>query len=41
MENPLSSRILRGEFNEGDEVVVDLVDDALTFTAKTAEAATP
>ncbi|MFC2072155.1 ATP-dependent Clp protease ATP-binding subunit [Chloroflexota bacterium] len=38
VENPLSSKILRGEFNEGDKVLVDLVDDALTFTAKAAEA---
>jgi len=38
VENPLSSKILRGEFNEGDSVSVDLVDDALTFTAKAAEA---
>ena len=38
VENPLSTRVLRGEFNEGDKVVVDLVDDALTFTAKVAEA---
>jgi ATP-dependent Clp protease ATP-binding subunit ClpC len=40
VENPLSSKLLRGEFNEGDKVVVDLVDDALTFTAKVAEAVT-
>ena len=38
VENPLSTRVLRGEFNEGDKVVVDLVDDALTFTARSAEA---
>ncbi len=38
VENPLSTKVLRGEFNEGDKVLVDLVDDALTFTAKTAEA---
>ncbi|MBA7662132.1 ATP-dependent Clp protease ATP-binding subunit ClpC [subsurface metagenome] len=37
VENPLSTKVLRGEFNDGDNVVVDLVDDALTFTAKTAE----
>ena len=37
VENPLSTRVLRGEFNEGDKVVVDLVDDALTFTAEAAE----
>jgi len=40
VENPLSSKILRGEFNEGDKVVVDLAKDALTFTAKTAKAVT-
>ncbi|MFC2024957.1 ATP-dependent Clp protease ATP-binding subunit [Chloroflexota bacterium] len=38
VENPLSTKVLRGEFNEGDKVLVDLVDDALTFTAKAAEA---
>jgi len=38
VENPLSTKVLRGEFNEGNNVVVDLVDDALTFTAKKAEA---
>ena len=41
VENQLSSKMLRGEFNEGDKVVVDLVDDALTFTIKTAEAVAP
>ncbi|MBI4283008.1 MAG: AAA family ATPase, partial [Chloroflexi bacterium] len=39
VENPLSSKILRGEFNEGDSVLVDLADDALTFTARAAEEA--
>ena len=38
VENPLSTKVLRGEFKDGDKVVVDLVDDALTFTAKAAEA---
>ncbi|MFC1941438.1 ATP-dependent Clp protease ATP-binding subunit [Chloroflexota bacterium] len=38
VENPLSTKVLRGEFNEGDKVLVDLVDDALTFTAKAAKA---
>ncbi len=33
VENPLSTKVLRGEFNEGDTIVVDLIDDALTFTA--------
>ncbi|MBI2329606.1 MAG: AAA family ATPase [Chloroflexi bacterium] len=40
VENPLSIKVLRGEFNEGDKVLVDLTDDALTFTAKKAKAAT-
>ncbi len=40
VENPLSTKLLRGEFREGDTIIVDLVDDALTFTAKAAEAAT-
>ncbi|MBI4188229.1 MAG: AAA family ATPase [Chloroflexi bacterium] len=34
IENPLSTRVLRGEFKEGTNVVVDLVDDSLTFTTK-------
>jgi len=38
VENPLSTSVLRGEFNEGNKVVVDLIDDALTFTARAAEA---
>jgi len=38
VENPLSTKVLRGEFNDGDKVLVDLADDALTFTAKAAEA---
>jgi ATP-dependent Clp protease ATP-binding subunit ClpC len=32
VENPLSTKVLKGEFNEGDTIVVDLVDDTLTFT---------
>ena len=36
VENPLSSRILKGEFKEGDTVIVDMVDDGLTFTARVA-----
>jgi len=36
VENPVSSRILRGEFNQGDTIKVDLVDNVLTFTAKAA-----
>jgi len=34
VENPLSSKILRGEFSSGDTVVVDLGKEGLTFTAK-------
>ena len=40
VENPLSTSVLRGEFKEGDTVLVDLEGDALTFTVKTAEAVT-
>jgi len=36
IENPLSTKLLRGEFKEGDTVKVDLGDDGLTFTAKVA-----
>ncbi|HSL00327.1 MAG TPA: ATP-dependent Clp protease ATP-binding subunit [Rubrobacteraceae bacterium] len=31
IENPLSSRIIGGEFNPGDTVVVDRAEDGLTF----------
>ncbi len=41
VENPLSTKVLKGEFNEGDTVVVDLVDNALTFTAKVAQTVAP
>jgi ATP-dependent Clp protease ATP-binding subunit ClpC len=34
LENPLSSKILAGEYKEGDTVVVDLVDDELDFHRK-------
>jgi ATP-dependent Clp protease ATP-binding subunit ClpC len=34
VENPLSAKILQGEFSEGDAVIVDLGDDGLTFTVK-------
>jgi len=40
VENPLSTSVLRGEFKEGDTVLVDLEGDALTFTVKTVEAVT-
>jgi len=36
VENPLSSKILKSEFKEGDTVIVDMVDDELTFTARVA-----
>jgi ATP-dependent Clp protease ATP-binding subunit ClpC len=37
VENPLSAKILAGEFKEGDVVVVDLKEDDLTFTTKAPE----
>ncbi len=40
VENPLSTKVLRGEFKEGQKVIVDLVDDNLTFAEKEAEAVT-
>jgi ATP-dependent Clp protease ATP-binding subunit ClpC len=39
VENPLSAKILGGEFKEGDTVTVDLVDENLTFATKAAETA--
>ncbi len=36
VENPLSSRILRGELKEGDTVTVDVVKSGLTFKTKAA-----
>jgi ATP-dependent Clp protease ATP-binding subunit ClpC len=39
VENPLSAKILGGEFKEGGTVVVDLVDENLTFATKAAETA--
>ena len=40
VENPLSTKILRGEVAEGDRIIVDLVDGKLTFaTGKAAEVA--
>ncbi len=38
VENPLSAKLLRGEFSQGDTVMVDLGDEGLTFTTKAAEA---
>jgi len=34
IENPLSSRIIGGEFGPGDTVIVDRIEDGLTFKAK-------
>ena len=34
VENPLSARILRGEFTGGDTIIVDLSDDGLTFSKR-------
>ena len=36
LETPLASRLLRGEFKEGDVILVDLDADVLKFTAKSA-----
>jgi len=35
IENPLSTKILRGEFSQGDAIIIDLGDEGLTFTVKT------
>jgi ATP-dependent Clp protease ATP-binding subunit ClpC len=40
VENPLSTRLLRGEFNPGDTIIVDYGKDGLTFTAGMAAKAT-
>jgi len=34
VENPLSTKLLRGEFGQGDIIVVDLGDKGLTFSTK-------
>ena len=34
VETPLATRLLQGEFKEGDVIVVDLDGETLTFTAK-------
>ncbi len=36
VENPLASKLLRGEFKEGDTVKVDLGAEGLTFTTRAA-----
>ncbi|MFC2021248.1 ATP-dependent Clp protease ATP-binding subunit [Chloroflexota bacterium] len=35
VENPLSTKVLKGEFKDGDKVIVDLAGDELTFSTKT------
>jgi len=40
VENPLSTKLLRGEFSPGDTIIVDLKGDVLTFTVKAAVEAT-
>jgi ATP-dependent Clp protease ATP-binding subunit ClpA len=41
VENPISTKILQGEFKEGDTVAISLEGDNLTFAArKTARAKT-
>ncbi len=37
LENPLAQQILAGQFGQGDTIVVDLVDDKLTFNKQGAE----
>ena len=39
VENPLSRKMISGEFNEGDSVSVDVEDEVLTFEKKTGSAA--
>jgi ATP-dependent Clp protease ATP-binding subunit ClpB len=39
IENPLSLEILQGEYEEGNEVIVDAEDDAITFHTKLNTAA--
>ena len=39
VENPLSTKLLRGEFSPGDTILVDRGDDGLTFTTKVAATA--
>jgi len=40
VESPLSTKLLRGEFKEGDTIKVNIGKDGLTFTAKAAAKAT-
>jgi len=34
VENPLSAKILQGEFSQGDTVMVDLGEEGLTFSVR-------
>jgi len=36
VENPLSTKLLRGEYSPGDTIIGDLDDDGLTFTVRAA-----
>jgi ATP-dependent Clp protease ATP-binding subunit ClpC len=38
VENPLSGKVLAGEFKDGDTVMVDLEDEQLTFKVEVAKA---
>ena len=40
VESPLSTRLLRGEFSQGDTIIVDLGDDGLNFNTKKLAKAT-
>ncbi len=40
VESPLSTRLLRGEFSQGDTIIVDLGDDGLNFNTKKVAKAT-
>ena len=41
VENPLSTRLLKGEFKPGDTVTIDLKDESLTFTTGAAARVAP
>ena len=34
IENPLSKAILKGEFTDGDKILIDVKDDEITFSKK-------
>ena len=40
VESPLSTRLLRGEFSQGDTIIVDLGEDGLNFNTKKVTKAT-